>query len=340
MARSPRKKPDATPEVAELLRNLAAREDEFLHGTFLAPGLRQGSVRVRIAGAICRMRIAPADFQGWGVFQPASHMEARLVRTATLAERRRYLDLFPMIRLFVCRRAGNAWYGSAASFGDSRIQLDGLAPIQLAEEVQLFDCVRSRYDGSQFWFDELDMRHDPAASAYLRTALRDGVEPAQLTRRGLTSEERACYELNHWERVRPPDAPQNSQHEPRRVGRRRHAQPSEPLELEQDSDPVLGRLRDSLSHAGAQLLDYLERADSFRVRFQVGHREFTSSVDKDDLTIQVAGICLSGEDQKFDLASLVGVLRQAENGGEIVPVGDDNRGIDEEVYWRAHPRRR
>jgi hypothetical protein len=85
------------------------------------------------------------------------------------------------------------------------------------------------------------------------------------------------------------------------------------------------------------LVEYLERADSFRVTFTVGGRSYTSSVNKDDLTVQVAGICLSGEDQKFDLSSLVGVLREGGRQGELVPVGDEHYAVDEEDYWRVHP---
>ena len=97
------------------------------------------------------------------------------------------------------------------------------------------------------------------------------------------------------------------------------------------------RLRESLSHAGAQLVDYLERADSFRVSYTVGGQQFTSSVNKDDLTVQVAGICLSGEDRKFDLASMVGVLREGSAEGEIYEIGA--HGMDEEQYWQIHPPR-
>ncbi len=182
MARSdhPRRKPD----VGDLLRRFAADEDEFLNREFFAPALSGGKVRVRIGGVICRIGIEPTDFQGWGVFQPVSHSEAMLVREASLGERRQYLDLLPMMRLIVCRRVGRVWFGSTASFGDTRIRLEGLAPVDLAEEVQLFDCIRTRYDGSRFWFDELDMSHDLAVSAYLRSTISQGGEPGSLRRVG------------------------------------------------------------------------------------------------------------------------------------------------------------
>lgn len=329
MARSKKQTPaPGKPDVSSLLNRLAAQEADFLEREFLAPALRGGVIRIRIAGVICKMRITPAEFQGWGVFRPVSHTEASFVRQATLSERRKYLSLFPSIRLLICRRIGPVWYGSAASFGDSRIELQGLAPIDLAEEVQRFDCVRTRYDGTRFWFEELDPRHDPAAAAYLRAALTDRVEPENLERRGLTAEERACFELSYWELMRPPEA---NDTQPSQVRRRKESNEVS------DHDPVRSRLRETLSHAGAQLIDYAERADSFRVNYRVGGRNYTSSVDKDDLTVQVAGICLSGLDHNFDLGSLVGVLREAENGQQIVPVGEANHGIDEDDYWRIHP---
>jgi len=327
MARS--RRPREKPDVGQLLNRLAEQENEFLRREFLAPALPGGMVRVRIGGVVCKIRIEPRDFAGWGVFSPLSHTEAVLARPATLAERRDYLRLFPMIRLILCRRAGSSWYGSAASFGDARVRIEGLAPVHLAEEVQLFDCVCTRYDGSRFWFEELDLRHDPAASSYLRSSLNERTEPADLNRPGLTAEERAAYELNYWQLVRPAGAADGGGPNPR--GRRRRGDNSP------ESDVVGQRLRESLSHAGAQLVDYLERADSFRVTFTVGNRSYTSSVDKDDLTVQVAGICLSGEDQKFDLGSLVGVLREGGEMGAILPIGYENDGMDEADYWRVHP---
>lgn len=310
-----------------LINRLAAEEQQFLRQQFLAPAVRGGRVSVRIGGVACRIRIEPRDFKGWGVFEPLSYTEAILVREATLAERREYLRLFPAVRLIVCRRAGPCWFGSAASFGDARVRLDGLAPICLAQEVQLFDGIVARYDGARFWFDEQDMRCDVAAAAFLRSALNEMAPPERLARPSLTAEQRAAYDLNYWQMRQPAeDGALKSQ------ARRRQRSPPT------DTDPVRQHLRENLSHAGANLIDYLERSDVFRVTYEVGGQRYTSSVNKDDLTVQLAGICLSGEDRKFDLSSLVGVLREGSRYGELFEIGDN--GMDEDTYWQVHPPRR
>jgi hypothetical protein len=328
---APSERKPGKPDIEAMIDRLAAEERKFLEQEFLAPAVRGGVVRVRIGGVACRLRIEPAEFEGWGVFQPVSVRRARLARRADLAERRRYLDLFPMVRLIVCQRKGPKWLGAAASFGDSRVRIEGLVRIELAEEVQPFDVVASRYDGSTFWFDDLDPRRDPATAAHLRTALADRTGPAELNRRGLTAEERAAYELNYWELVRPAGAEgiPPSGRRPRHARDRQNRESGEPESA--SDDPVFQRLRESLSHAGARLIGYVERADVLRVTYRAGGQEFTSAVEKKDLTVQVAGICLSGEDRKFDLASLVGVLREGVEG-QVVRVGDDNRGMGEEDY--------
>lgn len=290
----------------DLIARFAPQEEAFLEQSFLAPALPGGVIHVRLGGVVCRIRIVPEEFRGWGVFSAVSHSEAILEREATLAERLGYLGLFPTVRLIVCRRRGHDWFGSAASLGDARIHIDGIPPILLAEEVQLFDFVRCRYDGARFWFDQADNRHDPAVAAYLRASLSAQVAPEDLARKGLTAEERAAYELNYWEQLAAAEAEADRQpesHHPRR--QRRAARPAPPAH-----DPLRARLEGSLSHAGADLIDYLERGDGIRVRYRVQGHEYISSVNRNDLSVQLAGICLSGQDHKFDLSSLVGVLHE------------------------------
>ena len=179
------------------------------------------------------------------------------------------------------------------------------------------------------------MRHDPGSANYLRTALRELLPPAELQRTALTAEERAAYELNYCQLVETSEA---EQPETQTKRRRRRGERDRMDKSTTETDVVRQRVGESLSHAGAELIDYLERGDSFRVTFSMGGRRYTSSVSKNDLTVQVAGICLSGEDQKFDLSSLVGVLREGRRSGSIYEVGEN--GMDEEEYWRVHPPRR
>lgn len=299
---------------SDAFNRLAAAEERFLKSEFLAPALSGGQVQVRIAGVVCRLAIRPKNFEGWGIFQPTSHTAAKLVRPATLGERQRYLGLFPLVRLILAGRLENDWLGVAAHRADTRVRIDGMAPVRLVEEAQLFEVVETRFDGLQFWYAGSDPRWDPASAVYLRNALDGMTHPDLLYRLGLTAEERLAYAVNYW--------PRYEQSEEARKGR------------EED------RLRKALAHAGAELRGYIERPDVYTITYEVDGRRHVSAISKQDLSVQVAGICLSGEDEKFDLHSLVGVIREAQGEGGIVRVGEGNQGMGEEQYWRVHPRRR
>lgn len=300
--------------LTDRLNRLAAQESQFLSQEFLAPVTLGGEVRVRMAGVVCQMEITPTDFQGWGVFRPCSTTQAQFRREPTLAERQHYLALFPQVSLVLCERTikneERIWFAMMAYRGDSRFQIEGLIPVRMVEEAEQFDVIRARYDGGNFWFESHDAARDFTTAAFLRNALRDLLPPRKLKRSGLTPEERTAYETC-WKN--------------RRASQTRERQ-----------DRTETRLRTALAHAGADFVDYLERGDGYRVTYRVGNRTMTASVDKHDLNVQVAGICLSGEDQMFDLSSLVGVLR--EGGDHTVAIGQDNHGMSEDQYWSMYRR--
>ena len=287
----------ASRRLDDILNRLAAAEEEFLAREFLAPVPRGGRVQVRIVGVVCQLMVEPPDFEGWGVFRPLSHSAARLVRPARLAERQRYLELFPRLALILCQRADAQWLALPAHQGDRRFRIQGLLPVRLVEEARLFEVVACRFDGSQAWFEQLDPRRDLAAAAYLRRALEEAVEPGCLSRPGLTAEERAAYALNYWPRAQ--------------------------AEEQARRDRAEAQLREALGHAGADFRGYLEQADCYRVEYEVDGRRHVSVVSKQDLSVQSAGICLSGEDAHFDLQSLVGVLREGAREGGIVAMDSD-----------------
>jgi hypothetical protein len=274
--------------ITDALNRLAAAEERFLASEFLAPVFHGGRVQVRIAGVVCSLRTHPADFAGWGVFRPVFHADATLMRQATLTERQRYLELFPLVRLILAGRREEQWFALPAHRADSRFRIEGLIPVRLVEEAQLFEVIETRFDGAQFWYAVPDQRWDPATASYLRQELARLTPPEELKRAGLTAEERAAYALNYGPRYEATEEGRRSREE--------------------------RRLRGALAHAGAELKDYIERQDVYTVTYEVDGQRHVSAVAKKDLSVQSAGICLSGEDQKFDLQSLVGVIREGQGG--------------------------
>lgn len=292
--------------IDDILNKLEAAERGFLERDVLAPVLAGRPVGVRIAGVVCHLRIEGPRAEGWHILHPLALDRARIVRPATLAETRAYLRLFPAVRLIVVARAGHTWHALPASRGDSRLKIARPVPILLAEDgLQPFETVIARFDGRLFFYEMRDARRNPALAAHLRDALAVPTPPADLRKPGLSAEERAAYAWA-WD-----------------------------LLEEARRDHVAARLEDALTHAGARLRAFLERDDIYTVTYSVGEARHTSAIHKDDLTVLTAGICLSGRDRDFDLASLVGVLREAAGEGAAVRVGDDG-ALDGETYRRIY----
>jgi hypothetical protein len=292
----------------DLLNKMEEAEDRFLRSSFVAPVVRGGGVQVRVAGIVLRLAVTPAEFEGWAVLKPVDQCRARVVAGAKLSQVKEYLAVFPRVRLVLCEKRAAGWWGISAGDADRRFRLEGPVPVLLAEDVQTFDTVRTRWDGTRFLFESRDPGRDPSVPAYLRKSLEARAEPASLVRPTLTPQERMAYEWQHL------------------------------LAVENLRDATEERLRQAVAHADGRFESFIERRDHYAVTFLVDGQPHTTTIGKEDLAVMVAGICLSGEDEKFDLASLVGVIREGQNG-RIVRVGDDG-ALDVEEYRQAHPPRR
>ncbi len=265
----------------DLIDRFRREEDAFLRAQFVAPVGPNGNVRVRIAGIVCEL-LAHGD-PGLCVLQPTSPREARVVRQATKTEARRYLELFPRARLVAAFQLGPTWFALPASAPAKGVRVEGIVPIAYAQNVQLFQTVVCRFDGSLF-LEESTQRH--ADAAYLRDELRKMTSVAGLTRKGLTDPERAAY--------------------------------AHQLKLQEELSKTVDerRLERALKLAGATLERCEQQHGSFVVTYRVDGEPYTSVVSKKNLTVVSAGVCLSGRDGDFDLTSLVSVLRERRRLGE------------------------
>lgn len=287
---------------------LASVERGLTRVDFLAPrvGLEDAKVKVCVEGLLHTFAVSePADFVGWGIWRAVNMRVARLVEPASLSQVERYLSLLPRVPLILIRRLrGQRWLAIAGNASDASQRVSSLrdarAPqvIELVGEGDAFDRVIAGWDGVRWWFESLDVRADFASSERLRDALEARRAPDEVfaTLRGLSPEQRSAYEIAWGALVRELEAI---------VAAR--------LAKTQAHDRE--RLRRALESAGG----VLERSHATpdRRRWVVEWRtsqnvKQTSVIDMRDLSVVSAGLCLSGEDRKFDLESLVGVVEGAD----------------------------
>jgi hypothetical protein len=296
--------------IGDVLDRMEKAEQSFAGTEFLAPVVGAARVNVRLAGIVCQLHIAhglPAEFAGWALLRARSTSQAEFVRPAGLSEVAAYLALFPAVRLILATKE-HAWLAYPAQSGDRRFAISGPVPVLLAEDgLERFETVVARFDGRLFWYERRDPGRDPALAAYLREQLArpEPLPDEALHKPGLSREERevyACVALA------------------REQGQQARAQQ---------------RLGRALAHAGAELQSFAERGGVYVVTYQVDGRQHVSTIQRDDLSVVTAGVCLTGQDRRFDLTSLVGVLREGARRHQLVWVGDE--GLDEREYWQVHP---
>ena len=270
--------------IESLLAALAAQEAALTGTRFLAPCVAGAGVRTRVAEMVYTFKTNPAEFEGWGIFTPADGRTAVLVAPAPRAIVQRYLELLTPLRVRLAREIWpGTWLAYPGTEGDMRARFHRTTPIRLnlVTGGSQFDPALARFDGAQWWHEDLDTRADPRPAEHLRAALAIPTETDALAFPHLTPEMRACYEIA----VVPHIA---------RLARARE-QP----------------LRDALALAGGRFQSAQDRDDHWQVTWTTGDGEqHVSAIAKRDLTVLSSGICLSGLDADFDLASLVGVVSQ------------------------------
>jgi hypothetical protein len=264
-----------------------AQEEAGLRGQeFLAPLTRDGRARLRVRGLIHELALR-APRAGWWRCRALDTARAEVVEEALPWQRGDYLALWPALRLVLVaplRASGEAWLAlpfnpsdAAQRFGDG-----GPRVVQLVEQGRPFERVVGRVEGATVWYDEPDRRGDPLVAEALRAAWAGGSRRPEVA--GLGAGEAAAYALL--------------------------ARQAEQQLVQEQQARDERRLREALELGGACLVDFMSTQDGLRVSWERDGLRGVTLVGT-DLDVISAGICLSGQDQRFDLTSIVGVVGEA-----------------------------
>jgi hypothetical protein len=281
--------------IGRLLSQIANRENALLSTRFLAPCLPGAMAQTRVAGMIYRFMPQPRDFEGWAIFQPVNEKIASIIEEASLPLIAQYLRLFKPLRLRLAYAlAQQTWLAYPGNESDARQRFGASRPVKihLVSDGEAFEQIIARWDGDAWWFEEIDRRADPLIAEQLRAALKALTPEQNIRIANITPEAITAYQLAA-----------------RQAQRAREKAARKDQQSYANSDEA--RLQKALRFGGGVLRGYKDRGAYWVVEWTTrdGQRH-ASAIEKKNLTVMSAGICLSGRDNDFDLQSLVKIVEQ------------------------------
>jgi len=274
-------------KVNNLFHKVEEAEKEFRNSEFIAPVARHSKVGVRILGLVCEFTPTDPNFEGWAILKPVSFTRAEVIGSPSLLQISKYLGRLSKARMILCERRRGTWIGMNKQLYGNQY------PVLLADGVQLFDEIVTRGDGGNFWLEEKDPSADPTLADYLRGALVNLASSDKLRKPGLDPFHREAYQ---WQLL---------------------------LREKKIGEVTMDKIQRAVRHAGGFFKSYIERHDSYTVIFAIEGGEYRATIEKSGLGVISAGICLSGEDKKFDLQSLVSVVKEGRERDLIHREGGD-----------------
>ncbi|MBE3087159.1 MAG: hypothetical protein IMZ64_13190 [Bacteroidetes bacterium] len=289
--------------VIDLIERLGKQESSLTERTFVSPIFNNTSVATRVEGLIYTFSI-PRQKGGWYHIRPFDSKRARVVGEASLSEIETYLKCLGKVRIVLVMKQNGVFMGIPDKANNYGLSERDLLPVLLCDDAPLdFDRVIARYDGANLWYECVDQGNDPSKGDYLRNSMAKVVLPPKIKFSGLTLEEKQAYAL-------------------RLVFDKKLVEGQKKSTLQQD-----------VEFAGGKFVRFEEKSDHFAVTYMVEGQQFTSRITKElNRMVLSAGLCLNGNDRRFDLKSLITVIREAQHR-RIVHVGDyapQDRGYDDD----------
>lgn len=275
-------------KVLDIIEELGEKEQRVTDLEFISPVFFNDIVVTNIDGLVYTFKIRKVD-PGWYKFRPVDSHTAKVIGDVDFVERDQYLHRLGKLRVTLTLKRDKVFLAIPDKSNSYGLPFSELIPILLFDDTVLdFDRAIVRYDGANCWFECVDLNNDPVKADYLRGSLEKYVDPKKIRHPNLSFEEKMAYSLRTTFDKR----------------------------FREDKKEVM--LKKDVEHAGGKLIRFQERSDHFSVTYNVDGEEFTSHITKDDRRMVIAaGICLEGNDHKFDLKSLITVVREARQRGLV-----------------------
>lgn len=295
-------------DINKLLSKMAAQEKRILDNDIFAPYIKGGSkILLRVNGVIYKLKTPRFKHDGFGIFNAINGNDAKLIRDAELYESEGYLHLLPKVDFILVYKMSR-WLAYPANINSFKHRFNcepSLITILMADNIEVMDTIEARFDGVNFWFDRVKFGTDIERKENLRNRLEN--QQYMVTKNlqsGLTPEEIKAFKY------------------------------ASEFHKEANKSNLEKRLEKEFGCTGAAMDKFIERGKNVEVQWKDGGNKYTSVLNKDDLSVVTAGICLSGGDKLFDLQSLVTVCREGSDIDHINHVG--HGGMSEQGYWNMY----
>jgi len=270
----------------DLIKQFGEEEKKITSGKidFISPVFNTRVVATSVKGLTYKFSISRKLEPGWYLFQAYNQKRAKVSREANPEEIGAYLKKCISIRMVVTHRVDNMYYALPQKQNKLNLSYDNPVPVLLPEDgIMDFDMIVAGFDGGNLWFESPDYKNDPTKSQYMRESFEAMLSPEKIHFSGLSFEEKKSYALRF------------------------------AIDEEVKKKMKKKGIEGAIEHAGGELVSYRELKNSFSVTYKVDGSSYTSTVTKDPAhNVITAGLCLNGHDKEFDLASLVGVIREGQ----------------------------
>jgi hypothetical protein len=271
--------------VLDIISKLGETENSLTKREFVSPVYKNRCVITKIDKISYPFSI-PETKPGWYKFRPVDRKKARVLGPCSYQDTEAYLNFLQKVRMILVQRDGDVFYGVPFKTNHQGLDIKVIYPIYLVldDMAQDFDEVICRFDGANLWYQSVDTNNDQAKVDYLRESLKALVLPKKIVYSGLRFEDKMAYAIRC------------------------------EIDKKLQEKTKEYRLKHAVEHAGGIFKSFTEKGDHFDVSYEVDGEKYTSTIAKNEnLQVLTAGICLQSGDKKFDLTSLISVIREGQH---------------------------